>query len=39
MVEAKRPKELAEDLRGVFAAPNREVALGLASPELRVLRP
>jgi transposase-like protein len=31
MVGAKRRKELAEDLRGVFAAPNREVALGLAS--------
>ena len=31
MVGAKRRKDLAEDLRGVFAAPNREVALGLAS--------
>ncbi|CAA9387246.1 MAG: Mobile element protein [uncultured Rubrobacteraceae bacterium] len=31
MVGAKRRKELAEGLRGVFAAPNREVALGLAS--------
>ncbi len=31
MVGAKRRKELAEDLRGVFAAPSREVALGLAS--------
>jgi putative transposase len=31
MVGAKSRKELAEDLRGVFAAPNREVALGLAS--------
>ena len=26
-----RRKELAEDPRGVFAAPSREVALGLAS--------
>jgi putative transposase len=31
MVAAKRRKDLAEDLRGVFAAPNREVTLGLAS--------
>jgi putative transposase len=31
MVGAKRRKDLAKDLRGVFAAPNREVALGLAS--------
>ncbi len=31
MVGAKRRKELAEDLGGVFAAPNREVALRLAS--------
>jgi transposase-like protein len=31
MVGAKRRKDLAEGLRGVFAAPNREVALGLAS--------
>jgi putative transposase len=31
MVAAKGRKDLAEDLRGVFAAPNREVALGLAS--------
>jgi transposase-like protein len=31
MVGAKRRKELAEGLRGVFAAPNREVALCLAS--------
>ena len=31
MVGARKRKELAEDLRGVFAAPNREVALGLAS--------
>ena len=30
IVGAKRRKELAEGLRGVFAAPNREVALGLA---------
>jgi len=31
MVGAKKRKELSEGLRGVFAAPNREVALGLAS--------
>jgi putative transposase len=31
MVAAKRRKELAAQLRGVFAAPNREVALRLAS--------
>src|SRR5215217_6061461 len=31
MVGAKRRKELAEDLRGVFAAPNREMAVRLAS--------
>jgi putative transposase len=31
MVAAKGRKDLAEDLRGVFTAPNREVALGLAS--------
>src|SRR5215204_3342621 len=31
MVGVKRRKELAEDLRGVFAAPNREVAIRLAS--------
>ena len=31
MVAAKGRKDLAEDLRGVFAAPNREMALGLAS--------
>src|SRR5918993_4540665 len=31
MVGAKRRKELAEDLRGVFEAPNREMPLGLAS--------
>ena len=31
MVGARRRKELAEGLRGVFAAPSREVALGLAS--------
>ncbi len=30
MVGAKRRKELAEGLRGVFAAPSREVALRLA---------
>jgi putative transposase len=31
MVGTKKRKELAEGLRGVFAAPNREVALRLAS--------
>ena len=31
MVGAKRRKELAEDLRRVFEAPNREMPLGLAS--------
>jgi transposase-like protein len=31
MVGVTRRKELAEGLRGVFAAPSREVALGLAS--------
>jgi putative transposase len=31
MVRTKRRKELAEGLRGVFAAPSREVALRLAS--------
>jgi putative transposase len=31
MAGAKRRKDLAEGLRGVFAAPNREVALRLAS--------
>ena len=31
MVAAKRRKDLAAQLRGVFAAPNREVALRLAS--------
>ncbi len=31
MVGAKRRKDVAEGLRGVFAAPNREGALGLAS--------
>lgn len=31
MVGAKRRKELAEGLRGMFAAPSREVVLGLAS--------
>jgi len=31
MVGAAKRKELAEGLRGVFAAPSREVALRLAS--------